>query len=195
VLDACRGEPHQGDFLLKNVTEKSAKKRPRGRPRLQKNRVLTNAEMCRRYRQRRKRSVHFSSESDLYTTPQETFDELNAEFGFTVDVCALPENTKCARYFTPEQDGLQQDWRGEVVWCNPPYGRTIAAWVQKAYEASKAGATVVCLLPARLGPRWWRTYVQPYAQWYVLEKRQNFSGKGRAPFDSVVAIFRPPVLP
>ena len=52
----------------------------------------------------------FSSKSDLWETPQDFFDELNREFHFNLDVCALPENAKCARYFTPEQDGLQKNW-------------------------------------------------------------------------------------
>jgi len=43
-------------------------------------------------------------------TPQDLFDELNDEFHFTLDPCAMPQNTKCAKYFTPEDDGLKQDW-------------------------------------------------------------------------------------
>jgi phage N-6-adenine-methyltransferase len=154
--------------------------------------VQTNAEYCRTYRQRRKRSVHFRSDSHLWSTPQGTFDAWNARFHFTVDVCALPENAKCARYYSPAHDGLQQDWTGKVVWCNPPYGRAIHAWVQKAYEASKAGAVVVCLLPSKTGPRWWQDYVIPYAaEVHSLPGRQKFSGKGSAPFDSAVVVFRP----
>ncbi len=64
-------------------------------------------------------AVHFSSETCLWETPQAFFDALDAEFGFTLDVCALPENAKCERYFTPEADGLKQEWRG-VCWMNPP---------------------------------------------------------------------------
>lgn len=55
-------------------------------------------------------NVHFSSKTDLWATPQDTFDALNAEFGpFDVDVCAVAENAKCARFYTPEMDGLAQD--------------------------------------------------------------------------------------
>jgi hypothetical protein len=86
-------------------------------------------------RARRKRSVHFSSATDEWATPQSRFDELNAEFapGFDLDVCATADNAKCARYFTRGDDGLVQTWTG-VCWMNPPYGRAIGAWVQKAYE-------------------------------------------------------------
>lgn len=77
------------------------------------------------------RELMFSSKTDLWATPQALFDDLNKEFGFTLDACALPENAKCERYYSPQEDGLQQPWEG-VVWCNPPYGRQIGEWVKKA---------------------------------------------------------------
>lgn len=95
--------------------------------------------------------VHFSSKTDLWETPQDLFDKLDAVYHFDLDACALPENAKCQRYFTPEQDGLSQEWTGNV-WCNPPYGRQIGKWVQKAHD-SKA-AVVVMLLPARTDTKW-----------------------------------------
>lgn len=55
----------------------------------------------------------FSSATDMWETPQDFFDELNKEFHFTCDVCATKENAKCAKYYTPEQDGLKQTWGGE----------------------------------------------------------------------------------
>lgn len=39
-------------------------------------------------------NVHFSSKTDLWATPQAFFDELDKEFHFETDVCALPENAK-----------------------------------------------------------------------------------------------------
>ena len=67
----------------------------------------------------------FTSKTDLWATPQDFFDDLNAEFGFTLDACALPENAKCERYFTPEQDGLAQEWSGtSMVICGVTVGMT-----------------------------------------------------------------------
>lgn len=54
--------------------------------------------------------VMFSSKTDMWSTPQSFFDELNTEFGFNLDTCAVPENAKCDRYFTPQDNGLSQDW-------------------------------------------------------------------------------------
>lgn len=99
-----------------------------------------------------------SSKTALWGTPQALYNLLAAEFPMTTDVCALPWNAKCARYFTPEQDGLTQPWTGHC-WMNPPYGRAVGAWVKKAYESAVAGdATVVCLLPARVDTTWWHDY-------------------------------------
>ena len=91
----------------------------------------------------------FSSATDMWATPQDLFDELNAEHHFTLDVCAVAENAKCPRYYSPADDGLMQDWVG-VCWMNPPYGRDMIKWLEKAkYEADLFGVTTACLIPAR----------------------------------------------
>lgn len=90
----------------------------------------------------------FSSASDEWATPQALFDRLNEKFRFDLDVCATKENAKCARYYTREQDGLAQTWEG-VCWMNPPYGRQIGKWMQKAYQSAIGGGRrsfVSCLL-------------------------------------------------
>lgn len=56
----------------------------------------------------------FSSKTDLWETPQDFFDNLNQEFDFNLDACALPENAKCKNYYSPEVDGLSQQWGGDV---------------------------------------------------------------------------------
>jgi phage N-6-adenine-methyltransferase len=173
---------------VKALQDSAKRKRPGP-----KRKYKTNADRQRAYRKRLKRYLHFRSNKHTWETPPETFDPLHAEFGFTIDVCALPHNAKLPRFYTPDQDGLQQDWSEEVVWCNPPYGREIGKWMRKAVEAWQAGATVVCLVPGRRGPLWWRAYVKPYAtEIRDLEKRLRFVGApAHASFDSAVVIYRP----
>jgi phage N-6-adenine-methyltransferase len=131
----------------------------------------------------------FSSATDLWSTPQATFDALNQEFGFEWDVCATTENAKCVNYWTEGDDGLAQDWEG-ICWMNPPYGREIGKWIRKAYEASQAGATVVCLLPARTDTAWWHDYCMR-GEIRFIRGRLKFGGqKNSAPFPSAVVIFR-----
>ena len=79
-------------------------------------------------------NVHFMSKTDDWATPQKLFDELNSEFGFTLDPCATLTNAKCSKFYTRENDGLSKDWRGERVFMNPPYGREIGKWVKKISE-------------------------------------------------------------
>ncbi len=136
-------------------------------------------------------SVHFQSKSDEWPTPQFLFEGLDAEFGFTLDPAATPANAKCKTYFTRTDDGLAQDWHGHVVFLNPPYGREIGRWVQKAFETAAAGSLVVCLLPARTDTHWWHTYVTR-GEVRFLRGRLRFEGGAHcAPFPSAVVVFRP----
>lgn len=136
-----------------------------------------------------------SSLTDLWATPQYVFDALDDEFNFTLDVCADESNHKCEMYFTEEDDGLSQSWTG-VCWMNPPYGREIGKWVKKAYEESKNGAIVVCLIPARTDTKWWTDYVMKASELRFISGRLKFGdGNGSAPFPSVVAIFGTPTTP
>jgi phage N-6-adenine-methyltransferase len=137
-------------------------------------------------------AVHFSSATDLWATPQAFFDVLHREFRFTLDVCALPENAKCAAFYTPEINGLAKRWRG-VCWMNPPYGRQIGLWMRKAYVSAECGATVVCLVPARTDTAWWHDFVAKASEVRFVRGRLKFgASKNAAPFPSAVVVFRPP---
>lgn len=59
--------------------------------------------------------VMFSSKTEMWETPQDLFDKLNSKYHFDYDVCAIPENTKCEKYYTPEIDGLKQQWGGVLL--------------------------------------------------------------------------------
>ena len=97
---------------------------------------------------------------DVRETPPELFAALDAEFRFTLDVCATPANAKCSRFFTEAQDGLAQSWAGERCWCNPPFS-DIGSWVEKTYISG--AALVVMLVPAtRTEQPWWQELVEPY---------------------------------
>lgn len=135
-------------------------------------------------------NVHFSSATDMWATPQDVFDRYAAIYNFTTDVCAVAENAKCTHYFTPEIDGLSQEWKG-VLWMNPPYGRGIGAWMKKAHDAARDnGATVVCLVPARTDTAWWHDYAA-HGDVEFLRGRLKFGGhKNSAPFPSAIVVFK-----
>jgi len=135
----------------------------------------------------------FSSNTDMWATPQDFFDKLNKKYKFSLDVCAVADNAKCKNYFDPEIDGLTQEWSG-VCWMNPPYGRVISRWIEKAYTESvvKSNCTVVALLPARTDTKWFHDfiYLKGNVELSFIRGRLKFGdGKNSAPFPSMVVVF------
>lgn len=131
----------------------------------------------------------FSSNTDLWATPQWFFDKLNEEFGFDTDVCAVTENAKCQHFYTKMDDGLSKEWSG-VLWMNPPYGREIGKWVKKAHDSAINGGTVVCLLPARTDTKWFHDHIYGIAEIRFVKGRLRFNDSGPAPFPSMVVVFK-----
>ena len=138
-----------------------------------------------------KTDVVFQKNSAEWETPQQLFDALNLLYHFDLDVCATPENAKCERFFTKEDDAFTKNWGGHSCWCNPPYGRAIRRWVAKAYEeAQKPGTTVVMLLPARTDTAWFHDYCLK-GKVQFLKGRLKFGGAdNNAPFPSIIVTFQ-----
>ena len=134
-------------------------------------------------------SIMFSSARQDWETPLALFYELDREFGFTLDVCALSHNAKCERFYDPVCNSLNQKWHG-VCWMNPPYGRGIYDWVKKAYESAQEGATVVCLLPARTDTRWFHEFCLKGEIRYLRGRVKFVGAEHPAPFPSMIVIFR-----
>lgn len=134
----------------------------------------------------------FSSNTNEWATPKAFFDALDAEFHFDLDPCATPENAKCKKFYTVEDDGLTKNWGGARVFCNPPYGREIATWVRKCYEESRKPDTlVVMLIPARTDTIYFHQHIYHKAREIrFVRGRLHFNeSKQGAPFPSMVVIF------
>jgi len=143
-----------------------------------------------RSRRRPRQSVHFSSKTCEWSTPPEVFRPLDQEFAFTLDPCATAENATCPDYFTGVDNGLAQEWTGRV-YMNPPYGRTIGAWMRKAWESSQTTAElVVCLVPARTDTRWWHDYATRGEIRFIRGRLKFGNCPTSAPFPSAVVVFR-----
>lgn len=129
-------------------------------------------------------------------TDQAFFDAQSRRFGgFDLDVAASPENAKCKRFFTIEDDGLEQHWSGRV-WCNPPYS-DCGAWVRKAWaewesrDRMAGPFVIVMLLPAnRTEQRWWQEDVEPYRDRRGESLHVEFL-RGRMRFDRPSAVIGP----
>lgn len=127
--------------------------------------------------------------SDNWSTPEELYNKLNAEFNFDFDPCPLNSTF----------DGLVIEW-GMSNFVNPPYSRKLKeAFVIKAIEQAKKGKTCVMLLPVSTSTRLFHRYILPNAREIrFLEGRVRFLGtntKGeyvtdKAPMhDSMLVVF------
>ena len=127
-----------------------------------------------------------------WATPQWLFDQLCRTFSFELDPCATADNAKCKEYYSRKTNGLDQVWAPRRVFMNPPYGRTIGHWVDKAVDESRRGALVVGLLPVRTSARWWNRTVWRAAEIHFIQGRLRFGdGLLGAPFSSAIVVWRP----
>ncbi len=146
--------------------------------------------------------VMTSSVDMNWITPQVFVD--NLPFEFDLDVCATRENAKCSSYIPPEMNALSLTWtwmlnpmkrRTHYCFMNPPYGRNIGQWIEKAYRESKSGCVVVCLVPNRTETQWFHRIWADASLICFVGKRIKFQhpdpkkAKDGAPFGSVLAVF------
>lgn len=131
-------------------------------------------------------NVHFSSDRMDWATPDDFFTRLNQIYSFDLDVAASEGNARCAQFFDQNSDGLAQSWAGHRVWCNPPYGREIGQWVQKATQEAKEARFIVMLVPSRTDTKWWHEALKS-ARVEFIKGRLKFKGaKASAPFPSAL---------
>ena len=129
------------------------------------------------------KDVLFSSENLKWETPKTLISDLSEVFNWDLDVCASNSNV-CDNFLS--ENSLEEEWDG-LCWMNPPYGRKIGDWINKAKESN---TTVVCLIPSRTDTKWWHDNF-PYCTLVVFIKgRLKFEGaKQNAPFPSAFMVF------
>jgi site-specific DNA-methyltransferase (adenine-specific) len=122
------------------------------------------------------RVVFSKQKKPVWPTPKAVWEDLNREFNFTLDPCAVDSFW----------DGRLISWEGHRVYCNPPYSG-IGEWLTKAPEAELA----VYLLPSRTGTKWFHDYCLAANEIRFLRGRLKFGeSQNSAPFDSMVVIFK-----
>lgn len=123
--------------------------------------------------------VLFSSASDEWATPAETYRALDNEFRFRDDACPLGG----------DRNGLMREWESPC-YVNPPYSE-IGPWMEKGWIEHLAGKTVVFLVPSRTDTRWWHTFAMKATEIRFIKGRLKFgNAKTGAPFPSCVVIFK-----
>lgn len=111
------------------------------------------------------------SDSNSWETPQWLFDELNVEFNFDIDLCAIEGNSKCDLYCPDyledkvlakgENLGIYlkahfQYGQVKTAFMNPPYSNP-KPFIEKAWEDSKY-CRIVCLVKCDPSTKWWATF-------------------------------------
>lgn len=145
--------------------------------------------------------MKFESRDD-WRTPTWLFDELHAEFDFTVDAAACAESAKLERYWCLEDDGTVKSWAGERIWCNPPYGKATTLWVDKAIFSRHNTPLSVLLVPSRTDTHWFQRALDHVSELRFIRGRVHFeqppdmpkpppSLASRPVFASLLLIFRP----
>ena len=111
--------------------------------------------------------------TERWVTPPEIFEPLMAEFNFDLDAAADYETKRATRYL---DDALSlDDWPGERIWLNPPYGRKLEPFVRRASAEAAKGRTVVALIPFRCRAAWWHECViGKAAEVRCIRKRPHF---------------------
>jgi len=133
-----------------------------------------------------KGNVHFSSQTDEWTTPPEIIDMVVEVLGAVdLDPCADSNDTiPAAIHQHEEQNGRGETWRGRV-YMNPPYGEVISTWVNKLIAEYECGnvTAAIALVPARTDTRW---FPHEYPVCFVMG-RLKFGGQDNcAPFPSAL---------
>ena len=116
---------------------------------------------------RHNHKVLTSSSKHDRQTPEDLLRYVKLIGSIYLDPCTTADNpVGAARYFTKEDDGLRKSWAParpykyaqDVVYVNPPYGREISSWVDKAISEAKGDqrARVVLLVPSRTDTVWWQ---------------------------------------
>jgi len=122
------------------------------------------------------------NENDMWETPPGILEEAMIKYDVTpvMDVCATPQNTKFPKYFTPEQNGLTQEWK-EDFFMNPPYSE-INQWMKKAYEQHrKHNVNALILVFAKTSVKWWHKYVEGKGEVHFQKGRIRFLLDGIEP--------------
>ena len=143
----------------------------------------------------------FSSNITNCSTPDDLFKLLDSEFHFTLDVCANEYNFKVKKYFDEKTNGIAQSWKDNICWMNPPYGRQLPIWIEKAWlEKMINKVLTVALVPCRPDTNWfWKWCINEeirlikgrlrfkYGLWDGTPKEHSFG----APFPSMIVVFKP----
>jgi len=134
------------------------------------------------------KSVHFSSQSSEWTTPQliinktiQLLDEID------LDPCSNPDfpNIPAKKHFKKGEDGLSKEWHGKI-YMNPPYGGEIKDWINYLYEQYEKNNVqeAIALTPSRTDTKWFQK-IKTYPRCFIWGRLKFGESGNSAPFPSM----------
>lgn len=150
-----------------------------------------------------------TSKRDTWCTPPSVLAPVRETFGGTIDLdpCwnpnAITEPLVGFDYERRGEDGLTQPWDFILgcrtrVFVNPPFGRALPAWVDKAIAEARKGAEIIMLLPAAVDTKHFRRVAETASEIAFWRGRIRFLGAAQgAPMACALAYWNPrsPVIP
>jgi phage N-6-adenine-methyltransferase len=125
-------------------------------------------------------SVNTEDSTDGWGTPPRIWRRLStAVSGFDLDPASGAENVPIAdQRFTIEDDGLAQNWFGDV-WVNPPYSNP-TVWIEKAVDEHNQNNTnsIMLLVPARTNTNWFSDNIEQADAICFLDHKVKFQQDG-----------------
>ena len=113
---------------------------------------------------RRETSNQYGGNYYCYATPIWLREALAAEYRYPeLDVAASHGMEFGSRHYTPDIDGLKQDWVKDS-WQSPYNSKELGRWVEKAFATSQAGCTVIFILPLWRKYEWFSEFIVPHAE-------------------------------
>lgn len=136
-----------------------------------------------------KPSIHFSSESSEWTTPELIINRTVELFGeIDLDPCSNEDfpNIPARMFFDKNTDGLNQSWHGKV-YMNPPYGSVLKKWIEKVCYEYETGNTTenIVLVPSRTDTIWFRR-MSEYLRCFIWGRLKFGGNETSAPFPSMI---------
>lgn len=129
------------------------------------------------------------STNEWYTPPEWielVYEVLGDPVG--LDPCCNPHgspNIRAKEYYRVMDNGLNQSWKAETLFMNPPYDST-GAWIQKlqkSYETRDVGSAIA-LVPVKTDTAWWHSIASDVTAWCAVKSRIKFLDYNREIQDS-----------
>lgn len=119
--------------------------------------------------------IHSSNRND-WRTPPNFFQSLDQRFNFSFDLASDEKNKLVQKNFTVDDDALSHDWHKIKgwLWLNPPYGRGIGSWFQKAAKESALGAKIAVLAFSSTETEWFQSAWNNASEIWFFTKRIKF---------------------